>query len=332
MSRHATSAPATRRGRRLAAIAAVTALALSACGSGEPDNTTLPDPDPNTDLVAQVASFDLAAGPDQRLLLGLFRSDRTVLGGGSVEVRVAWLGDDPAAGGEVPLSDPVNATFLPVPGNEPDVGDTPTWIDGRGAGVYQARVNLDQPGFWGARISAEIDGREHVTTTRFQVLDTHRVPTVGEAAPRVDHPTADTHDGPLSELDSRAQGSDARLPAPHLHQVNVNDALDAGTPVVLVISTPVYCASQFCGPITDRIAELALDYEDRAAFVHFEVWKDFSDNELNPHVMEWIFDPEMGGNEPWVFLIDADGTIAARWDNVLDADELESLLQSLPAA
>jgi hypothetical protein len=102
--------------------------------------------------------------------------------------------------------------------------------------------------------------------------------------------------------------------------------------VVLVISTPVYCASQFCGPITDRVADLALEYDDRAAFVHFEVWKDFSDSELNPHVMEWIFDPEMGGNEPWVFLIDADGTIAARWDNVLDADELEALLQALPTA
>lgn len=330
MSRHAT--PAKAPPRRLVAIAAVAAMTLSACGAGEPDDTTLPDPDPAAELVAQVASFDLAAGPGQRLLLGLFRSDRTVVGGGSVEVRVAWLGDDPGAGGEVPLSDPVTASFLPVPGNEPDVGDTATWIDGRGAGVYQARLDFDQPGFWGAHISAEIDGNPHVTTTRFQVLDTHRVPTVGEAAPRVNHPTADTHDGPLSELDSRAQGDDARLPAPHLHQVQVNDALDAGTPVVLVISTPVYCASQFCGPITERIADLALTYDDRAAFVHFEVWKDFSAEELNPHVTEWIFDPEVGGNEPWVFLIDADGTIAARWDNVLDADELESLLQALPAA
>jgi hypothetical protein len=169
MSHHATPATAPRR---LAAIAAVTALVLGACAGDEPDDTTLPDPDPNEELVAQVASFDLAAGPDQRLLLGLFRSDRTVLGGGSVEIRLAWLGDDPAAAGEVPLSDPVDATFLPVPGNEPEVGDTPTWIDGRGAGVYQARVNLDQPGFWGARISAEIDGTQHVTTTRFQVLDT----------------------------------------------------------------------------------------------------------------------------------------------------------------
>lgn len=41
---------------------------------------------------------------------------------------------------------------------------------------------------------------------------------------------------------------------------------------------------------------------------------------------------EEGGNEPWVFMIDADGRIAARWDNVADFDQLDQMLQNLPAA
>lgn len=37
-----------------------------------------------------------------------------------------------------------------------------------------------------------------------------------------------------------------------------------------------------------------------------------------------------GGSEPWVFLVGTDGTIAARWDNVLDEAELVALLEAVP--
>ena len=35
-------------------------------------------------------------------------------------------------------------------------------------------------------------------------------------------------------------------------------------------------------------------------------------------------------NEPWVFVIGADGRIAARLDNVVTRDEIEPLLRALP--
>ena len=35
-------------------------------------------------------------------------------------------------------------------------------------------------------------------------------------------------------------------------------------------------------------------------------------------------------NEPWVFVIGADGRIAERLDNVVTRDEIEPLLRSLP--
>ena len=38
---------------------------------------------------------------------------------------------------------------------------------------------------------------------------------------------------------------------------------------------------------------------------------------------------EDGGNEPWVFLVGPDGTIQARWDNVLDEAELVEALDGL---
>jgi peroxiredoxin len=58
-------------------------------------------------------------------------------------------------------------------------------------------------------------------------------------------------------------------------------------------------------------------------FIHLEVWQDFEANQLNPAAAEWIAPtPETQGGEPWVFVIDADGIIVQRFDNVASEAEL----------
>lgn len=316
------------------ATVTLTALVLltAACSSAsevEQAGTTAPTA---SKLAAQVASFDLATGEDQRLLIGLFTAERTPIVGGEVDVRVGFLGDS-QAGDDVDLSEARTATFLPVPGKEPEVGDTPAELEGSGIGVYETAVDLDRPGNWGAHVTVELDGETHTTTAAFPVSDQHHVPVAGDPAPRTDHPTIESDGVDPVVLDSRAQGDEGEVPDPELHDASIPDVLDAGRPMVVVISTPVYCVSQFCGPITETVAELSDQYGDRAEFVHLEVWRDFDAEQLTPAVEEWIFDPESpsGGNEPWVFLVGADGTIQARWDNVLDEPELVSLLDELPA-
>lgn len=77
-----------------------------------------------------------------------------------------------------------------------------------------------------------------------------------------------------------------------------------------------------CGPITDSVAALARTTGDRVAFVHLEVWRDYDANQLNEAAQEWV-DPGFTheGNEPWVFVVDRDGNIVERFDNVAsDAD------------
>jgi hypothetical protein len=88
--------------------------------------------------------------------------------------------------------------------------------------------------------------------------------------------------------------------------------------------------SRFCGPLTETIATTATQFSDRADFVHLEVWENFDEQQLNAAAAEWI-QTEDGGNEPWVFLVDEDGRIAARWDNVLDLTALEKELDAMPA-
>jgi hypothetical protein len=139
------------------------------------------------------------------------------------------------------------------------------------------------------------------------------------AAPASGQPSSEAGD---------AAGS-GTIPDPELHQTPVAKALKADKPTVLLFSTPVYCVSQFCGPVTQTIAELEREYGEKAAFIHVEVWRDYDNTELNTAFDKWV-NKNSNGHEPWVFTIGADGKVAARWDNVPDRAEIESWLQGLP--
>ncbi|MGH8986415.1 MAG: hypothetical protein ACRDY6_21450, partial [Acidimicrobiia bacterium] len=132
-------------------------------------------------------------------------------------------------------------------------------------------------------------------------------------------------------LDSRAR-DDGFVPDPELHATTVADALAAGRPVMVVVSTPVYCVSRFCGPITDAVQQLAIEYGDRIAFVHLEVSSNFENQVVNDAAAEWI--TPRGGNdrdlrEPWVFVVGADGIVRQRFDNVASDRELRAAADRL---
>ena len=311
----------------LAALAAVS-LTLAACSTAPsaPDATATATAGPS-DLAIAVASYDLATGTDQRFIVGVLTPERGLIGFGEVDLEFAWLGDGTAT---EPTPGPhATAHWLPVPGIAP-TGDTgqPTLIDQPGtAGVYQTRVDFDRPGFWTVTVTADVDGDTLTGSGTFRVGEHAQIPAVGDPAPRSANLTVDSPGEPAA-IDSRA-ASDGVVPDPTLHAMTIADAIEAGRPSVVVFSTPVYCVSRFCGPITDTVEDLAETYGDRAEFIHVEVWQNFEDAVLNDAAAAWI-QTDDGGNEPWVFLIGSDGRIAARWDNVLDLDELVGMLDALP--
>ncbi|GGI04285.1 hypothetical protein [Egicoccus halophilus] len=340
-----------RRGRSLVA-ALLTAALVAACngGAGDTGDTGDTEDDPagapaeaepdataadgdDLQLAVAVASFDLAVGESQRLLAGLYTQERQLLGFGEVTFDLGHLGD--AAGGETELTQRATAAFLPVPGAEPE-GDAaqPTVMSAQdGTGVYAAEVDLDQPGYWGLRVTAQLaDGSVHEGQATFEVHEEPGVPAVGDEAPAIENLTlADVEAGTAEpeSLDSRAI-EDGEVPSPQLHRTTIAEAVEQGRPVVAIFSTPVYCVSRFCGPLVETIEDLADRYAERADFVMVEVWEDFDEQRLNAAAAEWI-QTETGGNEPWTFLVGEDGRIAARWDNVLDVAELEAELDALPA-
>ena len=310
-------------------------LALSACGGGggkssangntkNSTSTTAPDK-----VQGQVASYDLAAGAPTRFILGLFNEARGPVGYGTVPFSFFFLGENSAG---TPQPGPTaTAGYLPLPGSPPPPADAskPVYLSTAERGVYAADVTFDKPGFWGVSTTVDLNGPQKVDTA-FKVLPKHTVPFVGDAAAASQNLTMTTPGAAPESIDSRASAN-TPVPDAELHQTTVAQALAEHRPVVLVISTPTYCVSLFCGPVTDMIQSLAKDYANRARFIHIEVWKDYKAQQLNDAAKEWIArTPDQDINEPWVFLIGADGKITARFDNVVTRGELEPLIQKLP--
>lgn len=320
------------RVKRLTAFGLLMVVLATACSSGtnsKPDKT---DGSKKDQLVVQVASYDLAVGPPARFIVGLSTPDQELVMGGDAAMRFAFLGTDNASGEGTPGPE-VRGTFLAVPpegeGHEEPKGAEAVPHPPDGAGVFAAQVAFDKPGFWGVQVGIpKKQGRPNTGTAVFQVLPKHKVPAPGDDAPRTENLVVTSTDAPREAIDSRAAG-DKQVPDPELHSTTIKSAIEGKSPVLAVFATPTYCVSRFCGPITDMTSDLSKKYSDRAEFVHVEIWRDKQANTINKAAAEWLLRDE-DLQEPWVFLIGADGKIMARWDNVATAGEIEPLLQALP--
>ena len=329
--------PVLPRSPRAVAVAAACVVLLAACAVADDGGSAAPAAAASSGqaLTVQVASYDMAVGEGERLVVGVVAPDNGLVGYGEVPIRLAYLGppDDRLA---TPETGPVaTAAWIPVPGTDvpAEHPDTPTVIeDGQGPGVYQAHVDLDRAGLWGVAVQADLGDGPVQGQDTFIVRDEHLVPMVGDPAPDVTNLTMDDiGEVPAAAVDSRAGTSeDGQVPDPQLHDSTISEDLTAGRPFLVVFSTPVYCVSRFCGPVTETMEDLEEQYRDQVDVIHVEVWRDYDEATLDDAFDAWVNE---GGNghEPWTFLVDSDGTIVQRWDNVPDLDRLTAGLDELAA-
>ncbi|MDP9069562.1 MAG: hypothetical protein M3N53_14655 [Actinomycetota bacterium] len=315
--------------RRLTFALLVLVLVISAAcaeqGGGDP---AAAPPDGGDELIVQPANYDLVAGEESRFIVGLLTADQLFVSFGDVGIEFFYLG---TREGEGTAEEGPTATgaFLAIDAPADAAPQGPAAVPGsEGRGVYAADVTFDRAGFWAAQVTAALEEGPITGRGVFEVLEEHRYPAVGEPAPRTDNLTLASTDAPLEAVDSRARAGEP-VPDKSLHQVTIADAIRRREPALVVFSTPVYCVSRFCGPVTDVVHDLQNDYGDRANFIHIEVWRDFQNTVVNKGAAEWIYRGD-DLTEPWVYLIGADGKIDARWDNVATRSEIEPLLKELP--
>ena len=319
------------------AVVVAAGLMLSGCGGGDDKNEAKGSADTSSTTAANtvqgsVASYDLAVGPPSRFMFGMYNEGKGAIGYGTAEFKFFFLGASCSGTATGPPAATATGRYLHLDGGTPHTGDTSKPIYLEQKGVYAADVAFDKPGNWGIAATVDIDGGPKEAKSCFKVGEKHLVPAVGDAAIPSQNLTMTTPGAPPEAIDSRASAQ-TPVPDPELHQTTLAQALAEKRPVVLVISTPTYCVSQFCGPVTDTVADLAKTYSDRARFIHIEVFKNYKattlQDQLNDAAREWIArGPDV--QEPWVFVIGADGKVTARFDNIATRAEIEPLLQKLP--
>jgi hypothetical protein len=65
-------------------------------------------------------------------------------------------------------------------------------------------------------------------------------------------------------------------------------------------------------------------YAAKVAFVHQEIWADGRMETPAPTVTEWKLQ-----SEPWIFLVDADGVVSARFEGLTTRGEIEGALRQM---
>ena len=177
---------------------------------------------------------------------------------------------------------------------------------------------------WEVEITGTAGGEalEPVTAT-FNVLEESAGLDVGDPAPQsVQRVLADVAD--ISEIDSSLN------PVPGMHDRTIADAVASGRPTVIVFATPAFCTSQICGPAKEIVDDLYAAYGDRANFVHVEPYdleKARSGQALEP--IPILTDDWRLVSEPWTFVVDGQGVIAAKFDGIASYEELESALTAV---
>jgi hypothetical protein len=164
----------------------------------------------------------------------------------------------------------------------------------------------------------------------FSVRDKTDTPAIGADAPASDTLTA-TDPAAIVAI------STDQDPDPRLYTLSVKDAIGAGKPFVLVFATPLFCTSGTCGPALDLVKQVMPDYIGRVNFIHVEPYLlQVTDGRTQPAldvlghpqpvraVVEWGLP-----TEPYVFVVDAHGKVAAKFEGMAYPDELTAALDAL---
>jgi hypothetical protein len=319
------------RARPLMLLLAVP-LTAAACGSDDAGGggAATTSPSPRAQVQAIVASVDHYVGAPQRVAVGLVTNENELVSYGSVELSFAFIGT--AAEPSEPQAGPSStARFIPTYGTDAE-GDGPAiTLPSEARGVYEARdVEFDRAGFWQVTVTAEVQGvGTQQALATLAVAEEPGIPAPGDPALETENLTLDSKGVPEAAIDSRFV-TDGEIPDPELHGWTIARALEEGRPALVVFGTPVYCVSQFCGPVTDMVQDLSHRYEDRAVFIHVEIWEDYETQAVNQAALDWLQQPSGDLTEPWLYLIGPDGTIADRWSTLWSEDEVAAELERLP--
>lgn len=309
------------RSMALAAGTAGTAALLAACGgsgskpSGSGGTTTAPPAQSGslqalaanlTQLSLLNAQSDLPVGRN-RFTFGLSSPDNRLVEGGTPKV---WFAKDQTS----KALGPFDARFLRMDAYDKLKDKSPR---SELTGFYVAEVDLPSAGNWLAVAVIEAGAAKAAGQGAIPVKD-KVVAQVGSNAISGKTPVA-TGQAELAKICTREP------PCP-LHYISFDQALQNGKPTAISFATPLLCESRMCGPVVDeQMLAFQSVGKDKANFVHLEIYPQRDTNKPAPLFVKWGFQ-----SEPWLIVIDRDGTIRTRLgEGPVVASEIESAITPL---
>ena len=252
-----------------------------------------------------------------RFGFALFSRSREQITDASVAVYTA-----PAGGG--PASGPYLARWESL-AVRPQFQSRQTASDPDAAkSIYTAELPFDKPGQYNLVGIARIGGKlVPATTPSAGVVVKNEspdpIPAVGTRPPRIHTPT-------VAEVGGDVASIDTRLPPSSMHDADFADVLGK-KPVVLVFATPQLCQSRVCGPVVDVAEQVKASTDDDVEFIHMEI---FRNNRIDEGVR-----PQMAAfhleTEPWLFVFDRSGKVAARIEGAFSERELNDAIEKAKA-
>jgi hypothetical protein len=293
-------------GRTFAALCLIAAL-LGACGDGNdggerPAGSGGPDfrdSFEGAEAYPVFISSEVVVG-ENRFLVGLLDDNDAPIGDRKIDVSIAFFD---LSGESARETERAEMDFISLePGSR---------------GVYVTHPTFDHPGTWGAEVTIDGRGIDEELKGSFEVKESSTTPPLGSPAPPSDTPTSDDV-GDLAEISTDPK------PDPRFYEKSVAEALKDGDPFVLVFATPKFCQTAACGPALDVVKGVSEDFE-RVTFIHVEPYKNLDDIG-NPvaSVLEWGLP-----SEPYIFVVDDNGEVAAKFEGVVGAGELRAALDDL---
>ncbi len=198
-------------------------------------------------------------------------------------------------------------------------------------GLYVATVDFPEAGEWGAEFTTALaGGPPEKIRMRFEVRPTGSTVPVGAKAPADRTPTAADVGGDLARLSSDAH------PEPSFYQLSVDQAIAAHRPFVLAFATPAFCTSGQCGPTLEILKQVARQ-EPGVAFINVEPYRlEYANGRLQPALdangqlqpVQATIDYGLV-SEPWIFVVDGQGRIAASFEAIVSPAELTAAIAAV---
>jgi hypothetical protein len=197
-----------------------------------------------------------------------------------------------------------------------------------GRRLYTARVDLDQVGTWQLHIRAPDRGGLE-TTVSVEVLPDDGSPALGAPFPAVRTPTAVSAPGGLRSISSMPD------PDPAFYERSVDELLARGEPFLLTIDSVGLRTTDTCGAGLGHLTHLHHELPF-VRMVHAEPYL------TNAEDGSLVLDPASGSPQPapwaealgavdppWVFVVDRDGRLWAKFHGIFGSDELRSAIETV---